>query len=132
MVTRRRRGVRSSGMRRSSTGFSLVESLVAILVLGIGFSGATATLLTALRVERFAQRYTEGVRLAQQEIARFEGTACPLLRDSAWQVVGAAGGDHRWAMQVRDSIVSLTGSLAIGMEATVPRLVVALHRRCVE
>lgn len=101
-------------------------------MVGIGFSGATATLLTALRVERFAQRYSEGVRLAHQEISLFEGTSCPLLRDSAWQVVGATGGDHRWAMLVRDSIVTLMGSLSLGMEATEPRLVVALDRRCVE
>ena len=106
--------------------------MVAILVLGIGFTGATATLLTALRVERFAQRYAEGVRLAQQEIGRFEGTPCARLRDSAWQVIGATGGEHRWVMLARDSVVSLAGDLSIGREARVPRLTVALHRRCIE
>lgn len=119
-------------MRPSSAGVSLVESVVAILLLGIGFTGATATLLTALRVERFAQRYAEGVRLAQQEIGRFEGTSCARLRDSAWQVIGATGGEHRWVMLARDSVVSLTGDLSIGREARVPRLTVALQRRCIE
>ena len=61
-IVRARRGLR--GVRRAP-GFSLVEVLCAILVLGVGLVGVTEAITLALRTSKDAEQHTVAVMLAR-------------------------------------------------------------------
>ena len=52
-------------MRQGEGGFSLIEALVAVLVLSVGLIGAAATQLAALRARHESALLSQGVQLAQ-------------------------------------------------------------------
>ena len=86
------RGTRSQ-RARVEDGMTLVEMMVAILVLGVVLSALAATLITSLRTIVLSEAETTATALAQQEIERLQSTP--------WEVAGlldteVAAGPAEW------------------------------------
>lgn len=114
---------------RPRPGLSLVECLVSLVLLAIGISGASLTLLSAMRIGR-AARYRQGVvRAAQNELLRFTSAPCP-TRDSAWTRPSDEGFLGRWEIVVVDSVVALRGMVRDPLAPSMPAFPLEVQRRC--
>ena len=82
---------------RSSRGFTLLEVIVALAILGIGFALAMELLAAGVRSAKASEEYTQAVLLARQKMA--EVAVARNLTDSA--DTGEFGGGFRWASEVR-------------------------------
>ena len=58
---------------RSQSGMSLVESMIAIAILGFGVLGAAATQITAVKLAQESRMRTEAYYLAEQQMEAFRG-----------------------------------------------------------
>jgi type IV pilus modification protein PilV len=56
---------------RSQSGMSLVESMIAIAILGFGVLGAAATQITAVKLAQESRMRTEAYYLAEQQMEAF-------------------------------------------------------------
>lgn len=57
---------------RSRAGMSLVETMIAMAVLGFGILGAAATQITAVKLARESRARTEAYYLAEQQMEAFQ------------------------------------------------------------
>lgn len=110
-------------------GASLIECLTAIVLLAIGLTGATATLLTSQRLERMALRHRTATRLAASAIEWFTSIPCP-TRDSTWTRISHYGIHEQWAVAVGDSIASLEGMVTLDPRPEGVRIPIQVRRRC--
>jgi general secretion pathway protein I len=78
-------------------GFTLLEVMVALAILGVGFALAMELLAAGVRSAKTSEEYTQAVLLARQKIAEMAVT--PSLRESAEQ--GDFGGGFRWSSEVQ-------------------------------
>ncbi len=82
---------------RSSRGFTLLEVIVALAILGIGFALAMELLATGVRSAKASEDYTQAVLLARQKMA--EVAVKRNLTGSS--DTGEFGGGFRWASEVQ-------------------------------
>ncbi len=90
------------GRNRARSGFSLVEVLCAILILGVGLAGLTEGIVEALRSTKEAQLQTAAVLFAeaQVELLRAEGY---LAEGSTEGECGAPLPNCRWRRSVANA-----------------------------
>ena len=82
---------------RSEHGFTLLEVIVALAILGIGFALAMELLAAGVRSAKASEEYTQAVLLARQKMAEVAVTRN--LTGSA--DTGEFGGGFRWASEVQ-------------------------------
>lgn len=70
-------------LSRQAGGFTLIEVLVAVLVLAIGILGATAAQLTALRTRQGSAQLSRGVQLATTLAERMRANTVQMRLDDA-------------------------------------------------
>ena len=114
---------------RSRVGLSLIECLVALIVLALGVTGAWLTMAMAVRLQHTARHRQGVVRAAQAELLRFTAIPCP-HHDSAWTRVTDDGFHGRWAIVAEDSTVSIRGTVFDPASPARPVLPVEVQRRC--
>lgn len=81
----------------SQRGFTLLEVIIALAILGVSFALAMELLANGVRSAKASEDYTQAVLLARQKIAEMAIT--PSLRGSAEQ--GDFGGGFRWSSEVQ-------------------------------
>jgi len=118
-----------SVMHATRAGLSLIECLIALVILTIGVSATSAVLLTALRVERNASMKLDVTRVASAHLTAFVSAPCP-IRDSAWARNRVGGIREQWAIVVEDSGASLIGSVEVIAPPAPHAVPLAVRRRC--
>lgn len=78
-------------------GFTLLEVIIALAILGIGFALAMELLATGVRSAKASEEYTQAVLLAQHKMAEVS-VARDLTRAADR---GELGGGFRWASEIR-------------------------------
>ncbi len=82
-------------------GFTVVEVLIAVLVLGIGLLGLVASAAVTTRMIGQGQRYSEASAVAGQRFEMLRSVSCPNMADGSqqqgpyavsWSVQTVAGG----------------------------------------
>ena len=91
------RGDLPCSVRRTEHGFTLLEVIVALAILGIGFALAMELLAAGVRSAKASEDYTQAVLLARQKMA--EVAVMRNLTGSA--DTGEFGGGFRWASEVQ-------------------------------
>ncbi len=96
-------------------GFTIVEVVVAVLVLTVGLLGLASTAAVVTRMIAQGDRYTEASTLANRQLEVLRSQTCANLADGSatvgqfrlsWTVTSIAGGRGR---QVTITVVSPTG-----------------------
>ncbi|CBE69558.1 putative General secretion pathway protein I, GspI (modular protein) [Candidatus Methylomirabilis oxygeniifera] len=82
---------------RTSHGFTLLEVIVALAILGVGFALAVELLVAGVRSAKASEEYTQAVLLARQKIA--EVAAARNLASTG--EAGEFGGGFRWASEIQ-------------------------------
>lgn len=91
-------------MRRDTAGFTIVEILVAVLILTVGLLGLVTTAGLVTRMIGQGQRYTEASSLATERFEILRAQGCPAAGNGSetrgaytisWQIVDVAGGKGR-------------------------------------
>src|SRR5574337_1154329 len=82
---------------RSPSGFTLLEVIVALAILGLGFALAMELLATGIRSAKASEDYTQAVLLARQKMAEIAVTQNQ-AGSADW---GEFGGGFRWASEVQ-------------------------------
>ncbi len=94
-------------MIKSAKGFSLVEVIVALLVLSVGVIGLTSTMSLTTNMIGRSHRYAEAAALAAEKIEILRTQDCDLMtagselrgdHEVEWRVTATAGGDGRHVM----------------------------------
>jgi general secretion pathway protein I len=83
--------------RSAERGFTLLEVVIALAILGIAFALAMELLANGVRSAKASEDYTQAVLLARQKIAEMAIT--PYLSGSGEQ--GDFGGGFRWSSEVQ-------------------------------
>lgn len=83
--------------RRRRAGFTLLEVVVALAILGVAFALAMQLLATGVRSAKASEDYTQAVLLARQKMAEIAVTSN--LEGSADG--GEFGGGFRWQSEIR-------------------------------
>lgn len=84
------------GVRRDH-GFTLLEVMIALVILGLGFAMAMELLATGVRSAKASEDYTQAVLLAQQKMAEVS-VARTLTRAAD---AGELGGGFRWVSEIQ-------------------------------
>ena len=112
---------------RSPRGVSLVEVLVAALLLAIGVGGCVQALLAAGRLRAQAAGRERLARAVESRLAWFEGHACT----QADTVISVAAPVEEWWRVRRDgAAISLEGRARVGTRGDSLRLPLTRRRRC--
>ena len=82
---------------RTSRGFTLLEVIIALAILGIGFALAMELLATGVRSVKTSEEYTQAVLLAHRKMAEIADTAS--LKGAVEQ--GESGAGLRWASELQ-------------------------------
>ena len=91
-------------MKRDRAGFTIIEVLVAIIVLTIGLLGLVSTVGLVTRMISQGQRYTAASTLASERFEILRAQGCPATGSGAetrapyaiaWTVTDVAGGKGR-------------------------------------
>lgn len=82
---------------RSSQGFTLLEVIVALAILGVGFAVAMELLAAGVRSAKASEDYTQAVLLARQKMAEVALTGNLM----SWADTGEFSGGFRWTSEVR-------------------------------
>lgn len=82
--------------RRSSSGFTLLEVIIALAIMGVGFALAMELLATGTRSAKVSEGYTLAVLLARQKMAAMLAT--PALKGSTEH--GEFDGGLSWASEI--------------------------------
>lgn len=101
--------------RSSDAGFSLIEVMCAILVLGVGVAGLTEGITGALRSTRDAQLQTAAILFAQgqMELLRAEGF---LSEGSSDGECGAVLAGYRWHRTIATTDLEGLYDVAVAIE----------------
>ncbi len=83
--------------RRREAGFTLLEVMIALAILGVAFALAMELLATGVRSAKASEDYTQAVLLARQKLAEIAAT--PNAEGSADG--GEFGGGFRWSSEVQ-------------------------------
>lgn len=101
--------------RKHERGFTIVEVVVAVLVLTVGLLGLASTAAVVTRMIAQGDRYTEASTLANRQLEVLRSQGCSSLADGSttvgrfqvsWRVTSVSGGRGR---QVTITVVSPTG-----------------------
>lgn len=95
---------------RHEGGFTIVEILVAVMVLTVGLLGLATTAGLVTRMISQGHRYTEASTLATERIEMLKSTGCP---------AATSGSETRGAMTVRWSVVDTLGGRARALHVVV-------------
>lgn len=110
------------GHRNSQRGTTLIETLVALLVLSVGLLGVAGLQLTSLRNNRSAHLRSQAQVMAYDITDRMRANRQVAIDDGAYNIaIGAAGtagtlvGDDlvRWKEALRDSLPGGDGSVEV-------------------
>jgi len=82
---------------RREAGFTLLEVIIALAILGVAFALAMELLANGVRSAKASEDYTQAVLLARQKLAEIAAT--PSLEASA--DAGEFGGGFRWSSEVQ-------------------------------
>jgi len=93
----RRRSRGRSPRRPGDAGFTLLEIIVALAILGVAFALAMELLGTGVRSAKASQDYTHAALLARQKMAEIAVTSSLTTAADG----GDFGGGFRWASDVR-------------------------------
>jgi type IV pilus assembly protein PilV len=111
-----------TGHRHSQRGTTLIETLVALLVLSIGLLGVAGLQLTSLRNNRSAHLRSQAQVMAYDITDRMRANRKKAIDNAAYNIaIGVAGtggtlaGDDvvRWKAALRDSLPSGDGSVEV-------------------
>ena len=83
--------------RRREAGFTLLEVMIALAILGVAFALSMELLASGVRSAKASENYTQAVLLARQKLA--EVAATPNLEGSA--NTGEFGGGFRWSSEIQ-------------------------------
>jgi type IV pilus assembly protein PilV len=105
--------------QRRARGFTLVEVLVALLVLSVGMLGIAALYLDSLRASRAALYRTQAVTLASDIADRIRANRTPIdAYDCSGECVAGTGGNavaildiNAWLANIQRELPGGTGSL---------------------
>lgn len=75
---------------KSSKGFSLIEVLIALVVLSVGFLSIGQLMVTSMRTTAYGNHFTQATALAQAKMEEFRSTR-PLPGTGSDQPMGANG-----------------------------------------
>lgn len=129
---------RSSGDTRGDSGFTLIEVLVALLVMIIGLTGVVMMQAAAVRGNRDATRFTRAAMLAEDGMEELRGRSVATLEadetveqpEGYWRSETVAGVEYLVAYSVDDVSgqpnlvrVTVTVSYADEGDETAPRSV---------
>jgi prepilin-type N-terminal cleavage/methylation domain-containing protein len=95
---------------KGERGFTIVEVLVAIMILSVGIMGLVTTAGLVTRMIGQGQRYTEASALANERVE--------LLRTSQCAAVGS-GSETRGAYQISWRVVAVAGDKGRSIQVTV-------------
>lgn len=82
---------------RASHGFTLLEVIVALAILGVGFALAMELLAAGVRSAKASEEYTQAVLLARQKIAE----VAVVQNLTGIGEAGEFGGGFRWASEIQ-------------------------------
>ncbi len=82
---------------RRQAGFTLLEVIIALAILGVAFALSMELLAAGVRSAKASENYTQAVLLARQKLA--EVAATPNLEGSA--DTGEFGGGFRWSSKIQ-------------------------------
>lgn len=118
--------VRAGGRRRGRTGFTIVELIVAMLMLTIGLLGLAAIGAVVLKQMRGGTNQTIAAAIAQSRFEQFEGDPCASIVGGSAAV---RGGTETWtvvdlpprAKTIRDTVTFLgaRGTRKVGLQTVV-------------
>lgn len=109
-------------MRRSSGGFSMIEVLIALVILGIGLLGLALLQTMNLRYTKSAQQRTQAINLASELLdtmranrseaaaylaidqASFGAATAPVGGCVAYDALTSANNIARWKCEVREAL----------------------------
>lgn len=123
------RGLRPS--MHTHAGVSQVETLVSVIVLAVGLSGAATMLAGAVRSERMAAHQVRALRHASLHLERLESLECD-SPDSVWVDSLAHGSLQQWSLTNRDSVWTIRGVIDLQVMGTHQRTPFEVQRRCAD
>ena len=103
-----------SGIKKQD-GFTVIEVIIAIVILSIGLLGLTATAASVTRMVAQGQRYNNASALANQRFEKIRGQRCSTMAGGSavqgaysisWTVTSVSGGRGR---DIAVTVVSPTG-----------------------
>ncbi len=97
------------GKRKSETGFTLIEVLIALLVLSVGLLAMNTMQVMAVRTNTVASSMTTANSLAQGMVDRFRSDPSNVANFAASTTIDLVG----WQAQVANALPSGQGTVAV-------------------
>lgn len=110
-------------------GISLVEVLVAAVLLAIGIAGTLSALTTAMRLRLGAEAQEAAVERADARLRWFARGPCP-ARDTAVHVDDSRGERERWRVRADSSGATLSGLAEVPTFGGRRRFALEARRAC--
>jgi prepilin-type N-terminal cleavage/methylation domain-containing protein len=99
----------------SSAGFSLVEVMCAILILGVAVAGLTQGLTTALRSSKESEQQTAAALIAAGQLETLRAEGYVLVGETTGSV-GTGPGAYRWRQSVNTTRIEGLHDLRVVVE----------------
>lgn len=113
----------------SRRGVTLIEVLVATVLLAIGIGGSLGALATALRFRTDAAARERLAATAHDRLSWFEAVGCTLPGDTTIATPPGAQGEESWSLVREPNAVRLEGFVD-GGALGVPRLALETRQAC--
>ena len=110
-------------------GISLIEVLVAAVLLAIGVAGTLSALTTAMRLRIGAEAHESAVERADARLGWFARGSCP-AQDTAVQLDDSSGVRERWRVGADSTGARLTGYAEVPTFGGRRRFAVEARRAC--
>lgn len=110
-------------------GISLVEVLVAAVLLAIGVAGALSALTTAMRLRLAAEAQEAAVERVDQRLGWFARGACP-AHDTTVRIGDSSGERERWRVRADSGGATLSGLAEVPTFGGRRRFAMEARRSC--